>query len=218
MCCYDSVLLKKANANHITELENTGTLSLVKHLENVYTIEWKPNESFLIADSDTQEQDDWSFVDKIARRNRTESETLIFNTSTNSITTARDSFGSGGSGGTTTQTSTLAAKGDDRTDSGRNSIEKSSSVSSLQKSKTVRASLTSLKSIDLLPNKNEIRLVGLSADQKCHSQFFFQQRNAEQFLRTLESYRYKWILLIFVAIKIKFYLIVIPLFCNFFVL
>lgn len=49
-------------------------------------IEWKPNDNFIIADADTQVQDDWSFVDTIAKRTRTASETIVFNTSSGTIT------------------------------------------------------------------------------------------------------------------------------------
>lgn len=60
--------------------QTSGTLSLVHYINNVLCIEWKQND-FLIADADTQEQDDWSVVDTIVRRHRTASESLAFNTS-----------------------------------------------------------------------------------------------------------------------------------------
>lgn len=63
----------------------TGTLSLVHYTNNVLCIEWKPNDNFIIADADTQVQDDWSFVDTIAKRTRTASETIVFNTNTGTI-------------------------------------------------------------------------------------------------------------------------------------
>ena len=55
-----------------------GTLSLVHYPNNNLCIEWKPNE-FLIADADANEQD-WSLVDTISRRRRTDSESIAFST------------------------------------------------------------------------------------------------------------------------------------------
>lgn len=73
---------------YLSEILNstTGTLSLVHYTNNVLCIEWKPNDNFIIADADTQVQDDWSFVDTIAKRTRTASETIVFNTSSGTIT------------------------------------------------------------------------------------------------------------------------------------
>lgn len=83
----DGILLKKGPALYLPEILNstTGTLSLVHYTNNVLCIEWKPNDNFIIADADTQVQDDWSFVDTIAKRTRTASETIVFNTNTGTI-------------------------------------------------------------------------------------------------------------------------------------
>uniref|UniRef100_A0A1B0DJW6 TBC1 domain family member 15 n=1 Tax=Phlebotomus papatasi TaxID=29031 RepID=A0A1B0DJW6_PHLPP len=87
ICTHDGVLLKKANSNCLVELNTTGSIHLIHSLStNELWIEWRPNDGFLISDTDTQEQDEWSFVDTIVRRNRTTSESLIFNTNTNNIT------------------------------------------------------------------------------------------------------------------------------------
>ncbi|KAJ6648815.1 TBC1 domain family member 15 [Pseudolycoriella hygida] len=83
----DGILLRKGPALYLPEIlqSTTGTLSLVHYANNVLCIEWKPNDNFLIADADTQVQDDWSFVDTIAKRTRTASETIAFNTSSGTI-------------------------------------------------------------------------------------------------------------------------------------
>lgn len=86
----DGILLRRGPAAFMPEITNstTGTLILmhyVHHIENVLCIEWKPND-FLIADADAQEQGEWSFVDTIAKRQRTASESLVFNTHSETIT------------------------------------------------------------------------------------------------------------------------------------
>ncbi|XP_061388934.1 TBC1 domain family member 15 [Musca vetustissima] len=80
LCTHDGVLLKKASAEHIADLNNSGSLSLVEYgpPRRLY-IEWKPNENILIAD-DSQDQEDWALVDTISRRSRTISECKAFNT------------------------------------------------------------------------------------------------------------------------------------------
>ncbi|KNC34022.1 hypothetical protein FF38_05151 [Lucilia cuprina] len=94
LCTHDGVLLKKASAEHIADLNTSGSLSLVEYgpSKRLY-IEWKPNENILIAD-DSQDQGDWALVDTISQRNRTVSECKVFNTkpmetSTGSIPKAR---------------------------------------------------------------------------------------------------------------------------------
>lgn len=66
-------------------MDNIGVISHVKYPNEDHYIEWRPNDHIVIADSDTQEQGEWSLVDRIGRRNRTNSETMIFNPSTNSL-------------------------------------------------------------------------------------------------------------------------------------
>lgn len=81
LCTHDGVLLKKANAEHISELNTSGSLSLVEYnLPNrCLYVEWQPNDSIMIAD-DSQDQGDWALVDRISGRTRTTSECNAFNT------------------------------------------------------------------------------------------------------------------------------------------
>uniref|UniRef100_A0A1B0CAR8 Putative gtpase-activating protein gyp7 n=1 Tax=Lutzomyia longipalpis TaxID=7200 RepID=A0A1B0CAR8_LUTLO len=86
ICTHDGVMVKKTNSNCSVESNTTGSIHLIHSLSTKELwIEWRPNDGFLISDTDTQEQDEWSFVDTIVRRNRTISESLIFNTNTNNI-------------------------------------------------------------------------------------------------------------------------------------
>ncbi|TDG44507.1 hypothetical protein AWZ03_009085 [Drosophila navojoa] len=81
LCTHDGVLLKKANAEHIAELNTSGSLSLVEYSQprrRLY-LEWQPNDSIMIAD-DSQDQGDWALVDRISGRTRTTSECSAFNT------------------------------------------------------------------------------------------------------------------------------------------
>uniref|UniRef100_A0A1A9WW06 TBC1 domain family member 15 n=1 Tax=Glossina brevipalpis TaxID=37001 RepID=A0A1A9WW06_9MUSC len=80
LCTHDGVLLKKANAEHIADLNTSGSLSLVEHgpPRHLY-LEWRPNENILIA-NDSQDQGDWALVDTISRRSRSISECKLFNT------------------------------------------------------------------------------------------------------------------------------------------
>ncbi|ALC38546.1 CG11490 [Drosophila busckii] len=81
LCTHDGVLLKKANAEHIGELNTSGSLSLVEYSlprRRLY-LEWLPNDSIMIAD-DSQDQGDWALVDRISGRTRTTSECKAFNT------------------------------------------------------------------------------------------------------------------------------------------
>uniref|UniRef100_A0A1A9VDR9 TBC1 domain family member 15 n=1 Tax=Glossina austeni TaxID=7395 RepID=A0A1A9VDR9_GLOAU len=80
LCTHDGVLLKKANAEHIADLNTSGSLSLVEYaLPRHLYLEWRPNENILIAD-DSQDQGDWALVDTISRRSRSISECKLFNT------------------------------------------------------------------------------------------------------------------------------------------
>lgn len=81
----DGVLLRKSSIDHRDEFNTTGCLYILEFPLKKYAIEWRPNDGFLISSTDTQEQDEWSFVDTIAKRNRTTSECLIFDTTTSSI-------------------------------------------------------------------------------------------------------------------------------------
>lgn len=81
LCTHDGVLLKKANAEHISELNTSGSLSLVEYTQpqRCLYVEWQPNNSIIIAD-DSQDQGDWALVDRISGRTRTTSECNAFNT------------------------------------------------------------------------------------------------------------------------------------------
>lgn len=72
--------MKKASAEHIADINTSGSLSLVEYSppRRLY-IEWRPNDNILIAD-DSQDQGDWALVDTISRRSRTTSESKVFNT------------------------------------------------------------------------------------------------------------------------------------------
>ncbi|KAM8717056.1 hypothetical protein ACLKA7_003860 [Drosophila subpalustris] len=81
LCTHDGVLLKKANAEHISDMNTSGSLSLVEYSlprRRLY-LEWQPNDSIMIAD-DSQDQGDWALVDRISGRTRTTSECSAFNT------------------------------------------------------------------------------------------------------------------------------------------
>lgn len=126
----------------------SGTLSLVHYLTNKLCIEWKPNDHYLIADADTQEQDDWSFVDTITKRQRTASECIAFG----------------------------AQK--------EQSVERQPTPQN--KSNILRARISELKYIDVAKNGHIIRLVNKS-DGKVHSEYFFQNGNADSFIRSLQT-------------------------------
>ncbi|KAH8237780.1 hypothetical protein KR032_000066 [Drosophila birchii] len=81
---HDGVLLKKASAEHISDLNTSGSLSLVEYSSaelprRRLLLEWQPNDSIMIAD-DSQDQGDWALVDRISGRTRTTSECRAFNT------------------------------------------------------------------------------------------------------------------------------------------
>ncbi|XP_017004704.2 uncharacterized protein Tbc1d15-17 [Drosophila takahashii] len=83
---HDGVLLKKASAEHIADLNTSGSLSLVEYSRTSadlprrrLLLEWQPNDSIMIAD-DSQDQGDWALVDRISGRTRTTSECRAFNT------------------------------------------------------------------------------------------------------------------------------------------
>ncbi|XP_017088977.2 small G protein signaling modulator 1 [Drosophila bipectinata] len=78
---HDGVLLKKASAEHISDLNTSGALSLVEYSlpRRKLFLEWQPNDSIIIADN-SQDQGDWALVDRISGRTRTTSECRAFNT------------------------------------------------------------------------------------------------------------------------------------------
>lgn len=135
----------------------TGTLSLVHYTNNVLCIEWKPNDNFIIADADTQVQDDWSFVDTIAKRTRTASETIVFNTSSGTISHK--------------EAAPPIVPGTHQ---------------NANKPRIIRAKIVDLKFIEVFKNGHAIRLVNKS-DGKPHSEYFFQHGNADSFLRSLKT-------------------------------
>lgn len=60
----DGILLKKGPASFLNEIfgTTTGSLSLVHYSNNSLYIEWKPNDHYLIADADAQEQVNTDFA------------------------------------------------------------------------------------------------------------------------------------------------------------
>lgn len=151
--------MKRGPAIYMQEINNQtpGTLTLIHYPENILCIEWKPND-FLIADADANEQGDWSLVDTIAKRRRTASECLVFNTNNGQMTN-KDSSGSGGA-----PTPPLPEK----------------------KLRVVRAKIAELKHIEVSKNGHQVRLVNRN-DNKTHSEYFFQHGNADGFVRTLQT-------------------------------
>ncbi|XP_054743675.1 TBC1 domain family member 15 [Anastrepha obliqua] len=75
MCTHDGVLLRKANVEHIADLNTSGSLTIIGYdSPRRLFIEWRPNDNIPIAD-DSQ---DWAVVDTIPRRSRTISECKAF--------------------------------------------------------------------------------------------------------------------------------------------
>lgn len=148
---HDGILLKKGPALFLNEILNctTGTLSLVHYVSSKLYIEWRPIDHYLISDADTQEQDDWSFVDTITKRNRTASECLAFNNPTI----------------------------DERPNA---------TLSSASKAKILRTNIGDLKTIEVLKSGHLIRLIS-NVDGKANSEYFFQNGNADGFVRTLQT-------------------------------
>ena len=83
----DGVLLKKASAEHISDLNTSGSITLVECTtpRRCLFIEWRPNENILIANDniDQDQEGDWALVDTISKRTRTTSECKVFNTKPN---------------------------------------------------------------------------------------------------------------------------------------
>lgn len=158
----DGILLKKGPASFLNEIfgNTTGSLSLVHYLcnENSLFIEWKPNDHYLIADADAQEQGDWSLVDTIKKRQRTASECNVFGNA--NIVQPKEP----------------------------NNVEPRQPIGNQQNSKPniLRARIADLKCIDVLKNGHIIRLINKS-DGKVHSEYFFQNGNADGFVRTLQT-------------------------------
>lgn len=158
---------KPGPAAFLTEIAKatTGSLSLVHYLSNNLCIEWKPNDHYLIADADTQEQGDWSFVDTITvrKRQRTASECVAF-----------------GSPPAAEKNQSKELK-----ESNGTTIERQPTPQN-NKSTILRARICDLKYIDVLRNGHVIRLTNKS-DGKVHSEYFFQNGNAEGFVRMLQT-------------------------------
>lgn len=161
----DGILLKKGPAEFLNEIlhSTTGSLSLVHYITNKLCIEWKPNDHYLIADADTQ--DDWSFVDTITKRQRTASECIVFGSTANANATG---------------TSQLK-----ETNQNLN-IERQQSTTQTKPNNILRARIADLKYIDVLKNGHFVRLIQKS-DGKVHSEYFFQNGNADGFVRMLQT-------------------------------
>lgn len=139
----------------------SGTLALIHFVSDEYTIEWKPNDHYLIADADAHEQGDWSFVDTITKRNRTASECSAFN-------------------------SNAPAAGNLTALASRDGERQLQSSPQQTEPKVLRARLKDLKHIDVLRNGHVIRFLN-KADNKVHSEYLFQSGNADGFVRTLQT-------------------------------
>lgn len=138
----------------LNEIANktTGTLSLVHYLSNDLCIEWRPNDHYMIADADAQEQDDWSLVDTIEKRQRTASECAVFNSTQSNTQIPGDEKPSG----------------------------------SQSKTKLLRILIRDLKCIEVLKSGHLFRLISKS-DGKANSEYFFQNGNADGFVRTMQT-------------------------------
>lgn len=108
--------------------------------------------------ADADTQDDWSFVDTITKRNRTSSECAVFGSPPSAATQAKEI----------------------------NNVERQQSPSQTTKSNCLRVRIIDLKNIDVLKNGHIIRLIS-NSDNKVHSEYFFQNGNAEGFVRTLQT-------------------------------
>lgn len=108
--------------------------------------------------ADADTQDDWSFVDTITKRNRTSSECAVFGSPPNATTQAKEI----------------------------NNVQRQQSPLQTTKSNCLKVRITDLKHIDVLKNGHIIRLIN-RADSKVHSEYFFQNGNADGFVRTLQT-------------------------------
>lgn len=154
--------MKKAPISFLNEIlhTTTGSLSLVSYLNGLF-IEWKANEPILIADADADSQGDWSFVDTITKRQRTESECNVFGNPAATQSTRETT-------NTTDQRSTTTNQPNS------------------SKPNILRAQITELKYIDVLKNGHIIRLISKS-DGKVHSEYLFQHGNADGFVRAMQA-------------------------------
>ena len=171
MFIHDGVLLRKAGREHAEEFNTTGTLVFLSfEAIKTYAIEWRPNDGFLISDTDTQEQDEWSFVDTIAKRSRTVSECLIFDTATNNISV---------------RSSPNNSVGNENGTGLNNSSEKSRES---KRNRNVRVLMSQLKCVEVLRNGQIVRLISQGEIGKVHSEFLFQHGNADSFIRAMSAY------------------------------
>lgn len=132
----------------------------------ILCIEWKPND-FLIADADANEQGEWSFVDTIAKRQRTASECLVFNAHNESISHRNSTVSP-----TPPPPTSIAVP----------------AVPAATKSRVIRVVISELRHIEVLKNGHLVRLVNKAeAAGKVHSEYFFQHGNAEGFVRGLQT-------------------------------
>lgn len=176
----DGVLLRKASLDHREEFNTTGCLYLIEFCtpgsssnKRRYAIEWRPNDGFLISSTDTQEQDEWSFVDTIAKRNRTTSECLIFDTATNNISVRPSSTANG----TVTETK----------EEGAPKQQQQPTTTTTKRNRNIRVNLNDLKRVDVQRNGQEVRLIEKSTG-KVHSEYWFQHGNADNLVRCLCSF------------------------------
>lgn len=131
---------------------------LLEFPQKKYAIEWRPTDGFLISSTDTQEQDEWSFVDTIAKRNRTTSECLIFDTASNNISVKNGE--NNGGGGPPKQPP-------------------------VKRNRNIRVPMLNLKRVEVQKHGQVVRLITLG--EKVHSEFLFQHGNADNLVRCLCS-------------------------------
>lgn len=61
----DGVLLKLASDSHVTDINASGSLSIVEYLDHKISMEWRPNDLIMI-EADAQDAD-WAVVDSIGK-------------------------------------------------------------------------------------------------------------------------------------------------------
>lgn len=180
ICTNDGILLRRGPAAFLPDIMNntTGTLSLMHYVQNnnnILCIEWKPND-FLIADADANEQGEWSFVDTIAKRQRTASECLVFNAHNESISHRNSS------------PTAAAAAVNTAASSPPPPATATATVPTTTKMRVIRVVISELRHIEVLKNGHLVRLVNKSDTAgKVHSEYFFQHGNAEGFVRGLQT-------------------------------
>lgn len=160
----DGVLLRKASRDHSAEFNTTGCLYILEFPLKKYAIEWRLNDGYLISSTDTQEPGEWYLVDTIAKRNRTTSECLIFDTATNNVS-IKCSDPSQQTKAATPPTATTTAP------------------AATKRNRNIRVTLNDLKRVEVQRNGQVVRLI--TTEGNVHSEFLFQHGNADNLVRCL---------------------------------